>query len=94
MKHAYLKELQGRLLGSVTDTPEAIEHFSFDQSVYTATPTAVVYPQNTADVRKIVQFAGERAAAGKPLPQFPGVRVVIRVAPPWVRGCKWCFPPI
>lgn len=71
MKHAYLKELQGRLLGSVTDTPEAIEHFSFDQSVYTATPTAVVYPQNTADVRKIVQFAGERAAAGKPLPLVP-----------------------
>ncbi len=71
MKHAYLKELQGRLLGSVTDDIDVLEHFSTDQSIFTATPSAVVYPQNTADVRKTVQFAAERAAAGKALPIVP-----------------------
>jgi len=71
MKHAYLKDLQGRLLGSVTDDPDALEHFSTDQSIFQATPTAIIYPQNTADVRKTVQFAAERTAAGSPLPIVP-----------------------
>lgn len=71
MKHAYLKELQSRLLGSVTDDPDALEYFSTDQSIFRATPTAIVYPQNTADVRKTVLFAAERAANGKPLPLVP-----------------------
>lgn len=68
MKHADLKDLAGRLLGSVTDSAEVIDHFSTDQSIIAAEPTAVVYPQNTADVRKTIQFAAERAAAGKPMP--------------------------
>lgn len=71
MKHAYLKELQGHLLGSVTDSVDALEHFSTDQSIFRAKPTAIVYPQNTADVRKTVQFAAGRAAAGQPLPLIP-----------------------
>ena len=71
MKHAYLKELQSHLLGSVTDSPDALEHFSTDQSIFEAAPEAVVYPQNTADVRKTVQFAADRAAAGRPLPVVP-----------------------
>jgi FAD/FMN-containing dehydrogenase len=68
MKHAYLKELQSHLLGSITDNADAIEHFSTDQSIFTATPTAVIYPQNTADVRKLVQFASDRAAGGHRTP--------------------------
>lgn len=71
MKYAYLKELQSRLSGSVTDAPDALEHFSYDQGIFRATPLAVVYPQNTADVRKTVIFAGERAAAGKPVAIIP-----------------------
>lgn len=71
MKHAFLKELQSHLLGSVTDNADALEHFSTDQSIFQATPTAVVYPQNTADVRKIVQFSAGRAAAGHPLTLIP-----------------------
>ena len=66
MKHAYLKQLQSHLLGSITDNADALEHFSTDQSIFTATPTAVIYPQNTADVRKTVQFAAERAVSGHP----------------------------
>src|SRR5476651_2258814 len=71
MKHAYLKELQSRILGSVTDDPNALEHFSTDQSIFQATPSAIVYPQNTADVRKTVQFSAERAASGRPIPLVP-----------------------
>ncbi len=71
MKQAYLRDLAARLLGSVTDSPDALEHFSTDQSIFTATPEAVVYPQNTADVRKTVAFAAERAAAGRPIAIVP-----------------------
>jgi FAD/FMN-containing dehydrogenase len=68
MKYAYLKELQSHLLGSVTDDADTLASFAHDQSIFEAAPTAVVYPQNTADVRKTVQFSAERAAAGHPLP--------------------------
>ena len=71
MKHPYLKDLQAQLLGSVTDNPDALAHFSTDQSIFQATPEAVVYPQNTADVRKVVQFAAERALDKKPLALIP-----------------------
>jgi FAD/FMN-containing dehydrogenase len=67
MKKAYLRELQSQLLGSVTDKPEVLEYFSTDSSLFQITPLAVIYPQNTADVRKTVQFVAERAAAGKEL---------------------------
>jgi FAD/FMN-containing dehydrogenase len=62
---AYLKELSSKLLGSVTDNPDILEHFSTDSSIFQVTPSAVVYPNNTADVRKTVQFVAERAEAGK-----------------------------
>ncbi len=71
MKKSHLKELSGKLLGSVTDNPESLAYFSTDQSIFQITPSAVVYPQNTADVRKTVQFVAELAAAGKPLSLVP-----------------------
>ncbi|HEY6736648.1 MAG TPA: FAD-binding oxidoreductase [Candidatus Saccharimonadia bacterium] len=68
MKKAYIKELQGQLLGTVTDNPDALAHFATDLSVLRAEPGSVVYPANTADVRKTVQFAYEHALAGRPVP--------------------------
>src|ERR1041385_9142966 len=70
MKHAYLKELQNRLLGSVTDDADVLEQFATDQSLFRATPTAVAYPQNTADVRHIVEFAADHAQS-HPIPLVP-----------------------
>jgi FAD/FMN-containing dehydrogenase len=64
---AYLKELQAHLLGSVTDNKSARDYFSTDGGIFKITPEAVVYPRNTADVRKTVRYAGLRAAAGKPM---------------------------
>ena len=52
-------------VGSVTDNPDVLEHFSTDGSIFQASPAGVVYPANTADVRKTVQYVAERAAAGK-----------------------------
>jgi FAD/FMN-containing dehydrogenase len=68
---AHLKELQHQLLGSVTDSPDALEHFSTDSSIFQIMPSAVVYPFHTLDVRKTVEFAGERSAAGKPTSLIP-----------------------
>jgi len=66
MKKPYLKELQSQLLGSVTDNSDALAFFSTDGSIFTMKPEAVVYPKNTADVRKTVQLLDTRARDGKP----------------------------
>src|SRR5437879_10720400 len=65
MQKAYLKELQSKLLGEVTDSHDALDYFSTDGSIFKIRPEGVVYPRNAADVRKIVQFVAERAAVGK-----------------------------
>ncbi len=65
MKKPFLKDLQSRLLGSVTDAQDALDYFSTDGSIFTITPTGIVYPKNAADVRKTVSFLAERAAVGK-----------------------------
>jgi len=67
MKKVHVKELQARLLGTLTDHPDTLQWLSTDASIFSVLPTAVVYPQNTADVRKVVQYAAERAETGKPL---------------------------
>jgi FAD/FMN-containing dehydrogenase len=67
MKRADLRELQANLLGSVTDNAEALAYFSTDSSIFTIEPEAIVYPKNTADVRKTMAFLHQRAIAGKKL---------------------------
>jgi FAD/FMN-containing dehydrogenase len=67
MKKPFLRDLSTRLLGTVTDAPEALDYFATDASIFTMRPTAIVYPKNTADVRRTVGFAAERTTAGKPL---------------------------
>jgi FAD/FMN-containing dehydrogenase len=65
MKKAYLKDLQSSLLGSVTDNAEALDYFSTDSSIFKMTPEAVIYPKNTADVRKTLAFLNDLALQGK-----------------------------
>ncbi|HSX01743.1 MAG TPA: FAD-binding oxidoreductase [Candidatus Saccharimonadia bacterium] len=67
MKKAYLKDLQAQLLGSITDSQDVRDYFATDGSIFRLEPEAVMYPQNTADVRKAVTFLAARAEAGKPL---------------------------
>ncbi len=66
MKKGYLHDLQAQLLGSVTDVKAAREHFATDSSIFRIVPEAVVYPRNTADVRKTVTLVNQRTLAGKP----------------------------
>lgn len=89
---AYLKDLQGKLLGSVTDNQDVLEHFSTDGSIFQATPTAIVYPNNTADVRKTVQLVAERAAAGKPTSIVPRGKGTDRGGAAVGEGLQLVFP--
>lgn len=71
MKKANLKELQALVLGAVSDSSDVRQRFSTDGSLYQIEPQAVVFPFNTADVRKTVSYVAERAAAGKPMSLTP-----------------------
>ena len=65
MKKAYLADLQAELAGSVTDVPEALDYFATDGSVFQQKPAGVIYPRNTADVRRSVNFLAAKAKSGK-----------------------------
>ena len=57
--------------GEVLATAEVRRYFSTDASVLTLTPSMVIYPQNTNDVRKIVRFTWQLAEKGHILPLTP-----------------------
>jgi FAD/FMN-containing dehydrogenase len=61
MKPAQIKELRECLTGEITSSKEAREYFSTDGSVFTIMPSAVIYPQNTEDVRETVAYAHDQA---------------------------------
>jgi FAD/FMN-containing dehydrogenase len=71
MKKAYLKDLHSKLLGSVTDAADVLDYYATDGSIFKITPEAVVYPKNTADVRKTLEYLTERAHAGKHIGLIP-----------------------
>jgi FAD/FMN-containing dehydrogenase len=71
MKKAYLKELQTKISGLVTESPEAREFFSTDGSVFKIIPEGVIYPKNTADVQATVSYLASRAKAGKHVGLIP-----------------------
>ena len=62
---AYLKELQNRISGSVSDSDDMLDYFSTDGSIFTIRPEGVVYPQSAADVKAVVEFAAERTGKGR-----------------------------
>lgn len=67
MKKAYLADLQAELVGYVTEAPAVLNYYSVDASIFEQHPIGVVYPRNTADVRRTVSFMTARAKAGKPV---------------------------
>jgi FAD/FMN-containing dehydrogenase len=62
---AYLRELQHGLTGALSDSDDVLDYFSTDGSIFTIRPEAAIYPTDVTDVRNVVKFAAERAAAGK-----------------------------
>ena len=60
--------LQEHLLGEVLTAQAVRRYFSTDASVLEITPSMVVYPLGTSDVRKLVRFSWQLAERGHVLP--------------------------
>jgi FAD/FMN-containing dehydrogenase len=60
--------LQEHLLGEVMTSADARRYFSTDGSIFTLTPSLVVYPRNENDVRKTTRFAWQLAERGRIIP--------------------------
>ncbi|HSE61533.1 MAG TPA: FAD-binding oxidoreductase [Candidatus Saccharimonadales bacterium] len=60
--------LQEHVLGEVLASPDVRKYFSTDGSVFEVTPSLVVYPKNTQDVRKVTRFSWQLAEKGHLLP--------------------------
>lgn len=60
--------LQEHLLGEVLAAPEIREYFATDASIFAVTPSLVIYPRTTNDVRKVVRFSWQLAEKGHILP--------------------------
>ena len=66
MNPSQVKSLRKRLKGQITQAEDARNYFSTDGSVFSITPSAVVYPKDTHDVQQTVSFAAGQSADGKP----------------------------
>ena len=60
--------LQEHLLGEVLESSTVRRYFSTDASIFSITPTVVVYPRNENDVRKTARFSWQLAERGRPMP--------------------------
>ncbi len=55
-------ELKKIISGQVTDTPEALDFYSHDASLFEVRPQVVVSPRNTKDVQQLVSFVAANKA--------------------------------
>src|SRR5580692_7432199 len=60
--------LQEHLLGEVMTSADARKYFATDSSIFTVTPTLVVYPKSENDVRKTARFTWQLAERGRVIP--------------------------
>jgi len=60
--------LQEHLLGEVMTSVDARKYFATDASIFTLTPSLVVYPRNENDVRKTARFTWQLAERGRVIP--------------------------
>lgn len=60
--------LQEHVLGEVISSLDARAYFSTDGSIFTVTPSVIVYPRNENDVRKVARFSWQLAERGRILP--------------------------
>lgn len=60
--------LQEHLLGEVITSADARKYFSTDGSIFTVTPSLIVYPRNENDVRKTARFSWQLAERGRVIP--------------------------
>src|SRR5688500_12467533 len=60
--------LQEHLVGEVMTSEDARRYFATDGSIFTVTPSVIVYPRNENDVRKTARFTWQLAERGKVFP--------------------------
>lgn len=60
--------LQEHVTGEVTSSADARQYFATDASIFTLTPSLVVYPRNESDVRKTARFTWQLAERGRVVP--------------------------
>lgn len=61
----FLDQLRSRITGEVSTERDTRDFFSTDGSVFRVVPSAVVYPQDEADVIETVEMAAKLAATGE-----------------------------
>jgi FAD/FMN-containing dehydrogenase len=60
--------LQEHLVGEVLASADVRKHFSTDGSVFSVTPSFIVYPRTENDVRKTLRFTWQLAERGRVIP--------------------------
>ncbi|MDZ7744755.1 MAG: FAD-binding oxidoreductase [Candidatus Saccharibacteria bacterium] len=60
--------LQEHLSGEVVTSADARKHFATDSSVFTVTPSIIIYPRNEQDIRKTTRFTWQLAERGRVIP--------------------------
>ena len=60
--------LQEHVIGEVMTSADLRRYFSNDGSVFTVTPSVVLYPRNENDVRKTARFSWQLAERGRVIP--------------------------
>ena len=60
--------LQEHITGEVINTSEARHYFATDSSIFTVTPSLIVYPRNENDVRKVARFTWQLAERNRVVP--------------------------
>ena len=60
--------LQEHIRGEVTAAAPMRRYFSTDGSIFTVTPSVIVYPRNESDVRKTARFTWQLAEKGRVIP--------------------------
>lgn len=60
--------LQQHLVGEVLTSPEVVNYFSYDESIFTIKPLLVVHPRNENDLRKAARFSWQLAERGRVVP--------------------------
>lgn len=63
--------LQEHLVGEVMTSVDIRKYFSTDASIFSVTPTLVVYPRNENDIRKTTRFTWQLAERGRVIPITP-----------------------
>jgi FAD/FMN-containing dehydrogenase len=60
--------LQEHLIGEVMTSPDARRYFATDGSVFSVTPSVIVYPRGESDVRKALRFTWQLAERKRVIP--------------------------